>query len=232
MPTEQQRAGVDTSAFAGDTLTVPINSSTAGVLARYPLPNFSGGTFGANTYATSSKVVTNADQFSIQIDYQPGPNDHISGRFTLDNLNGPITNPDQTAIDPSFGVEYIDRQRNGVVTWVRTVSPRLVLESCLSVERTTPAFPTTNPTVKFNDALFKPFNAPGGTVTRAFGNLFQGRENVSITTAGHAFKAGVDVRLNRDSTCFGTSPNGEYDFGVGTAYSPIAIASQSGILEP
>lgn len=231
VPTAEQRTGRDTSAFAGDTLSVPVNSSIAAVLARYPLPNFPGGTFGANTYATSSKVVTNADQFSVRIDYQPGPKDHIFGRFTLDNLNGPITNPDQTAIDPSFGVEYIDRQRNGVVTWVRTVSPRLVFESSLSVERTTPAFPTTNttdPAIKFNDALFEPFDAPAGTVTRAFGNLFQIRENVSFTTANHAFRAGVDVRLNRDSTYFGTSPNGEYDFGGGTAYSPVAIASQSG----
>jgi hypothetical protein len=231
VPTAQQRTGLDTSAFAGDTLSVPVNNSIAAVLARYPLPNFPAGTFGVNTYATSSKVVTNADQFSIRIDYQPGPKDHIFGRFTLDNLNGPITNPDQTVIDPSFGVKYIDRQRNGVVTWVRTVSPRLVFESSLSVERTTPAFPTTNttdPAIKFNDALFEPFNAPGGTVTRAFGNLFQGRENVSITSANHAFKAGVDVRLNRDSTYFGTSPNGEYDFGGGTAYSPVAISSQSG----
>lgn len=231
VPTAQQRTGIDTSAFAGDSLIVPVNNSIAGVLARYPLPNFSGGTFGANTYATSSKVVTNADQFSIRIDDQLGPKDHIFGRFTLDNLNGPTTNPDQTAIDPSFGVEYIDRQRNGVVTWVRTVSPRLVFESSLSVERTTPAFPTSNttdPAIKFNDALFEPFNAPGGSVTRAFGNLFQGRENVSITTTSHAFKAGVDVRLNRDTTYFGISPNGEYDFGGGTAYSPVAIASQSG----
>jgi hypothetical protein len=231
VPTAQQRTGVDTSAFPGDTLIVPVNSSIAAVLARYPLPNFPGGTFGANTYATSSKVVTNADQFSIRIDYQPGPKDHIFGRFTLDNLNGPITNPDQTAVDPAFGVEYIDRQRNGVVTWVRTASPRLVFESSLSVERTTPAFPTTDttdPAIKFNDALFEPFNAPGGSVTRAFGNLFQGREIVSLTTSSHAFKAGVDVRLNRDSTYFGISPNGEYDFGGGTAYSPVALASQSG----
>ncbi len=231
VPTAQQRAGLDTSAFAGDPLSIPVNSSIAAVLARYPLPNFPAGTFGANTYATSSKVVTNADQFSLRIDYQPGPKDHIFARFTLDDLNGPITNPDQTVIDPSFGVKYIDRQRNGVVTWLRTVSPSLVFESSLSVERTTPAFPTmntTDPAIKFNDALFEPFNAPGGTVTRAFGNVFQGRENVSITSAKHAFKAGIDTRLNRDSTYFGTSPNGEYDFGGGTAYSPVAISSQSG----
>ncbi len=232
VPTAQQRAGIDTTAYAGDTLTVPVDPAIARVLARYPLPNFAAGTFGANTYATSSKVTTNADQFSVRLDYQYGAKDRFFGRFTLDNLDGPVTNPDQTALDPSFGVVYMDRQRNGIVTWVHTASPRLVFESSLSAIRTTPSFPTTNqtdPAIKFNDALFEPFNAPAGSVVRAFGNLFHGRENVSITTAGHAFKIGVEVRLNVDSTYFGTSPNGEYDFGGGTAFSPSEIESQSGM---
>ena len=232
VPTAQQRAGFDTTAYAGDTLTVPVDPAIASVLARYPLPNFAQGTFGVNTYATSSKVTTNADQFSVRLDDQLGAKDHLFGRFTLDNLNGPTTNPDQTVIDPSFGVEYIDRQRNGVITWVRTASPRLTFETSLSATRTTPSFPTTNqtdPAIKFNDALFEPFNAPGGSVTRAFGNVFQARENVSWTVAAHAFKAGAEVRLNRDTTYFGISPNGEYDFGGGTAYSPSEIKSQSGL---
>jgi hypothetical protein len=231
VPTQQQRIGIDTTAFAGDTLTVPVNPAISNVLARYPLPNLPQGTFGVNTYATSSKVATDADQFSIRLDFQLGAKDHIFGRFTLDNLNGPTTNPDQTAIDSSFGVVYMDRQRNGIVTWVHTASSRLVFESSLSATRTTPSFPTTNltdPAIKFNDALFEPFNAPGGSVTRAFGNLFQARENVSFTTKAHAFKAGAEVRLNRDTTYFGISPNGEYDFGGGTSYSPSEIKSQSG----
>jgi hypothetical protein len=232
VPTQQQRNGIDTTAYAGDTLVVPVDAPIATVLDRYPLPNFAQGTFGANTYATSSKVTTDADQFSVRLDDQLGAKDHIFGRFTLDNLNGPTTNPDQTAIDPSFGVIYIDRQRNGVVTWVHTASSGLAFESSLSATRTTPSFPTTNqtdPAIKFNDALFEPFNAPGGSVTRAFGNVFQARENVSITTPAHAFKAGAEVRLNRDTTYFGISPNGEYDFGGGAAYSPTEIKSQSGL---
>jgi hypothetical protein len=231
VPTAQQRSGIDTTAYAGDTLFVPVDSAIAKVLARYPLPNYAQGTFGANTYATSSKVATDADQFSIRLDYQHGTKDHFFVRFTSDHLDGPITNPDQTVLDPSFGVVYMDRQRNGVITWIHTASSRLAFESSLSATRTTPSFPTTNqtdPAIKFNDALFEPFNAPGGSVTRAFGNLFHARENVSVTTAAHAFKAGVEVRLNRDSTYFGTSPNGEYDFGGGTSYSPFDIKSQSG----
>jgi hypothetical protein len=50
---------------------------------------------------------------------------------------------------------------------------------------------------------------------QAYGNLFQGRENVVFSTARHAFKAGFETRINRDTTYFGISPNGEYDFGIG-----------------
>src|SRR6201999_1811673 len=44
----------------------------------------------------------------------------------------------------------------------------------------------------------------------------------------HAVKWGIEVRLNRDTTDFGISPNGEYDFGGGTVYSPVFIPSASG----
>ena len=63
---------------------------------------------------------------------------------------------------------------------------------------------------------------------QAYGNLFQGRQNVAYIRANHAFKAGVEVRINRDTTYFGTSPNGAYSFGGGPAYATEAIPSQSG----
>ena len=103
-------------------------------------------------------------------------------RFNVDNLTGPVTNPDQTAIDPTFGATYIDHQRNGVITYTRTVSPRLILESSISLTRSTPGFPTkdfTDPAVKFNDGLFESFNGTGGSVIQVYGNLFQARQNVT-----------------------------------------------------
>ena len=156
---------------------------------------------------------------------------HLMARFNFNNLFGPTTNPDQTAIDRSFGVIYMDHQRNGVVTYAKTVSPRFAFESSLSVTRTTPQFPTANhmdPAVKFNDGLFEAFNSAGGSVMSAYGNLFQARQNFTWTTGRHLVKAGGEVRVNRDTTYFGTSPNGEYDFGGGTAYSPVTLTSQSG----
>ena len=235
MPTEAERAGYDTVTFADgstDTLLVPVNPQIAAVLARYPMPNNPTGAYGERTYAAPSNVVTNADQFSIRLDQKLGEKGEFFGRFSYDNFTGPTTNPDQTTIDPTFGVQYIDRQRNVAFTYTRTVSPRFLLSSSFSIIRTTPSFPTpnhTDPALKFVDGLFEGFNTAAGSVMSAYGNLFQGQQNFDWTTARHNVKAGVEARLNRDTTYFGISPNGEYDFGGGTVYSPIFIPSQSGM---
>ncbi|MGA8026303.1 MAG: TonB-dependent receptor [Bryobacteraceae bacterium] len=231
VPTLAERRGLDTTAFPGDTLFVPVDPRIAKILNRYPLPNDIEGPYGPRTYATSSKVTTDADQFSSRIDHKLSDKAQLFGRFTLDNLSGPTTNPDQTAIDPSFGIRYIDRQRNAVITYTRTASARFVLESSISFTRTTPSFPTpnrTDPALTFSDGLYEPFNSAGGSVTSSFGNLFEGRQNFSWTTNKHAVKIGVEFRANRDTTYFGTDPNGAYTFGGGIAYSPVAIGSISG----
>ena len=234
VPTATERSGLDAVNYpdgSTDTLTVPVNPSIAAILARYPLPNDPGGSFGDRTYATASAVATGADQFSLRIDHKISPQDELFTRFTMDNLSGPTTNPDQTAIDPAFGVEYVDKQRNFAVTYTRSQSPQLVFESLLSFERATPGFPTTDysdPGIKFDDGTYEGFNTAAGSVMQSYGNLFQGRQTVAYTAGGHAFKAGVEARLNRDTTYFGISPNGEYGFGGGTAYATEAIASTSG----
>jgi hypothetical protein len=235
VPTPAERQGIDVLTFpdgSTDTLFVPVNPDIAAILARYPLPNNPTGAFGDRTYATASKVATDADQFSLRIDHQFSPKDRFLARFTLNNLSGPTTNPDQTAIDPAFGIQYIDRQRNVVGVYTRTQSPRLIFESLIGIERSTPGFPTTDyvdPAVKFNDGLYEAFNAAAGSVMQAYGNLFQGRQTVSYTTGNHAIHAGVEARLNRDTTYFGISPNGEYDFGGGTSYALGSIPSKSGM---
>jgi hypothetical protein len=231
VPTASERAGLDTSAFPGDALLLPINGSIAALIDRYPLPNDPQGPFGARTYATSAKVSTDADQFSFRIDHQISAKDHIFARLTINNLTGPTTNPDQTAIDPSFGISYTDHQRNAVLSWIRTPSPRFSSESSLSFTRTTPSFPTadhTDPALTFGDALYEPFNAAAGSVTASFANLFQARQNLSWTMSRHSFKVGAEFRANRDSSFFGIAPNGQYTFGGGAAYSTVAIPSLSG----
>ena len=237
VPTSDERQGLDTitipngNSTTTDTLYVPVNSQIAAILARYPLPNDPTGSYAANTYATSSKVVTDADQFSIRIDQKLTSKLQFLTRVNYDNLTGPTTNPDQTAIDPQFGIQYRDHQRNFLAAWAYTPTPRLTSETTFSITRTTPSFPTpdrTDSAVKFIDGLFEPFDAAGGSVMEAFGNLFELRQNFTLTRHAHAFKFGGEIRVNRDTTYFGTSINGEYDFGGGTSYSPVFIPSASG----
>ncbi len=231
VPTSAERAGVDTTAFPGDTLFVPVNPMIASVLKRYPLPNDPTGPFGPRTFATSSNVVTEADQFSVRVDHELSTKDHVFARFTWDNLTGPTTNPDQTAISRAFGITYMDHQRNAELTWTRTPSATFSSESSLSFTRTTPNFPTpdhTDPSIVFGDGLYEGFDVPGGSITDSLANLFQGRQNFSWTRSKHTIKAGGEFRANRDTSYFGQTPSGQYIFGGGAAFATGSISSASG----
>src|SRR6266550_6810010 len=131
VPTEAERQGIDTLTFPGDTLTVPVNPAIAPVLARYPLPNNPAGPYGDRTYAISSKVTTRTDQFSARIDHRISDKATLLTRFSLNQVTGPLTNPDQTAIDPSFAVQFFDHQRNAGVSYTRTISPNLSFQTSL-----------------------------------------------------------------------------------------------------
>ena len=233
VPTQDERNGIDTTTFPGDTLTVaqPLNSGVQQILNGYPLPNEPNGPFGERTYAASSKVVTQIDQFSVRVNHQISHKASLMTRFSLNQVNGPLTNPDQTAINQSFAVKFFDHQRNAGVKYTRTISPHMTSETSLSFIRSTPFFPTTNhtqPAIGFADGLFQAYNQPGGSIFGSYGNVFQFKEDMAFTRGTHAFKWGAEIRFNRDSTIFGTNPNGAYDFGGGTAYSPVLIKSASG----
>jgi hypothetical protein len=232
VPTAAERSGLDTTAFPGDTLIVPVDPRIAKLLARYQLPNDPTGPYGARTFATASKVTTVSDQFSLRIDHQLSAKSRLFGRFTMANTTGPTTNPSQTAIDPEFAVGFFDHQRNAAIAFTRTPSPTFTMESGISFTRTTPSFPTldhTDPALSFGDGSYEAFNAAAGSVLGAFGNLFQVRQSFQWIRGKHTLKAGGEVRGNRDTTVFGLDPNGAYQFGGGTAYATVPIRSASGM---
>ncbi|MGH9405795.1 MAG: carboxypeptidase regulatory-like domain-containing protein [Terriglobia bacterium] len=231
VPTPAERLGVDTTAFSGDTLTVPVSPAIAPLLARYPLPNDPGGPYGARTFATSSAVTTNSNQLSIRMDHRVSDRAKLFARFTYDDVTGPTTNPSQTAIDPSFAIRFFEHERNVGISYTRNLSPSFTSASSVGFIRATPLFPTINrtqPGLTFGDGLYEPFNAAAGTVTGSYGNLFQFRQSWINVRGKHALGWGVEVRLNRDTTVYGISPNGAYTFGGGAAYSPVEIVSASG----
>ena len=231
VPTAAERQGIDTTTFAGDTLTVPVNPAIKPVLDAYPLPNDPNGPYGARTFATSSKVSTVTDQFSIRIDHRISDKSQLFGRFSLNQVTGPVTNPDQTALDPSFAIQFFDHQRNAGVTYSRTINPHLSLQTTLGYIRSTPTFPAANhtqPAILFGDGLFEAYGAPAGSIYGSYSNLYQYKLDMTGVRGNHTMKWGTEIRANRDSTIFGTTPNGAYSFGGGTAYSPVAIQSASG----
>ena len=231
VPTAAERNGIDTTAFPGDTLTVPVSSKIVPALNGYPMPNDLQGPYGARTYATSSKVFTGTDQFSVRVDHRISDKSSLYTRFSLNQITGPITNPDQTAIDPSFAIKYFDHQRNAGLKYTHIWSPNMTSTTSVGYIRSTPFFPSINHTqaaITFSDALYEPFNSADGSITGSYGNLFQFKHDMTDAHGAHTFKWGAEIRLNRDSTVWGVNPNGLYTFGGGTAYSPVAITSASG----
>ena len=161
VPTAAERQGIDTETFPGDTLTVPVNPAIVPVLDHYPLPNDPKGAYGDRTYAASSKIYTRTDQFSVRVDHRISDKASLLTRFSLNQVTGPLTNPDQTAIDPSFAVQFFDHQRNAGVKYSRTISPHFISDTAFSYIRSTPFFPAINhtqPAMAFGDGLFLAFN--------------------------------------------------------------------------
>ena len=231
VPTVLERQGIDTATFPGDTLIVPVSGSIAPLLARYPVPNDPHGAYGARTYATSSKVVTNTDQASLRLDHRLSDKASLFLRFSRNQVSGPTTNPDQTAIDPDFEVKFFDHQRNAAVKYSRTPTPHFSYQTTLAHIRSTPVFITSNhtqPAMAFGDGLFQGFNSADGSIFGSYGNVYQFKHDLVYRRGSHSFKWGAELRFNRDSTIFGMNPNGLYTFGGGTAYSPVMIPSASG----
>jgi hypothetical protein len=236
VPTQAERQGIDVVAFPNDpiptdTLTVPVNSRIKALLARYPLPNNPNGAYGARTFATSSKVATNTNQASMRIDHRISDKATLFLRASRNQVSGPTTNPDQTAIDPDFGVKFFDHQRSGAARYSRTLTPNFSFQTTLGYIRSTPLFLTSNqtqPAIAFGDGLFEGFNSADGSIFGSYGNVYQLKHDMVYTRGAHAFKWGAELRFNRDTTIFGLNPNGLYTFGGGTAYSPVFIPSASG----
>jgi hypothetical protein len=207
-----QRTGIDPTRHLPDGTTDTLNSrrirAIAAILARYPLPNLPTGSFGANTYATASKVTTERRPVLVAHRPQVLSKDQFFARFNLDNLTGPTTNPDQTAIDPAFAVEYIDRQRNVVGTLTRTFTPHLTLESSSRITRSTPGFPTRihRPRGQVQRRSLRSLQLRRRIGDAGLRQSLPGAARTSATPPPTHFKAGFEVSVNRDTTYFGISP--------------------------
>ncbi len=231
VPTGAERSGLDTTAFPGDTLHVPVNAQISKLLDVYPRPNNPSGTYGPRTYMAASNVYTSNDQFSVRVDHQIAKNQELMGRFTLENITGPTTNPNQTAIDPSFAQLFTEGYRSAVLHYVRVHSSSLTMVSTVAFIRSTPQYASLNqtqPGLTFANKLFEAINSQAGGFRGLEGNQLQLRQTLTKIHGRHTFEMGVEARFDRNSEINSNNVNGSYAFGGGPSYSPVTIVSDSG----
>ena len=123
VPTAAERQGIDTTTFPGRHAHCSSESGDQAGAGRLPSAERSERPYGARTYATSSKVSTVTTSFPFASTIASPDKSQLFGRFSLNQVTGPVTNPDQTAIDPSFGIQFFDHQRNAGVSYARTIIP-------------------------------------------------------------------------------------------------------------
>ena len=107
--------GYDATAYPGDVLIVPVDPSIAAILARYPLPNLPTGSYGVHTYATYSKVDTDATSSRSGWTISFRTRTSSSGGSISTTLPDRRPTPTRRRSIRLFGVTYIDRQRNVVL---------------------------------------------------------------------------------------------------------------------
>lgn len=231
VPTAAERQGIDTTAFPGDTLFVPVSPDMQAIVDRYPLPNDPTGTYGLRTFATSSNVSTVSDQGSIRLDRQLSPSTQVFGRLTAENVIGPLTNPDQTAIDPSFAQTFTNRYRSVALRFLHDFTSHLSGVSEIGFIRATPVYSNVNhtqPALDFDDHQFENFNSTAGAQSGTWGNLFDLQQTMAWAHGRHNVLFGADIRLNRDTSFSVRDANRSYGFGGSPTYSPVTIVSASG----
>ena len=124
VPTAAERQGIDTVHFprrhADRTASTPAHRSSrcsmpilCRTIRREPTAT------APTPHRRRSRRVT--DQFSIRVDHRISDKAQLFTRFSLNQVTGPLTNPDQTAIDPSFAMQFFDHQRNAGVRYSRTI---------------------------------------------------------------------------------------------------------------
>ena len=98
----------------------PAHRPRAGAVSAAQRP---GGPYGERTYATSSKVRTrHRPVLRAPRPQALGQGTTLRAASTWNNVDGPTTNPSQTALDPSFAIPFFDHQRNFGLTYTRTPS--------------------------------------------------------------------------------------------------------------
>ena len=217
------------SPFSGDVIPPNrIDPVAAGLVQFYPDPNI-----GTNLSSNSPIASTDLDQFMLRIDQKIGDNDHLFGRYLIQDGSAilPFTTAFLGPINvPTFPIANDWRFHTLVLSEVHVFSPttvnevrfglnRAVLDGLISANPRNAqdfgfTFPSTTPIDVPQIAVvgFSAFGytdmGPGEKAT----NVFQFMDVFSHTRGRHTIKAGVDVRRHQMNSRIASAYNGAYLF--------------------
>src|ERR1700722_17259986 len=205
---------------------IPFNNLTAAGFTLSPAasaivnsPLYPAATSG-NTLFYQQRIINNADQGDIKIDWTPNGNDRIFGRYSQQSVRNPTT---ETFVLANNGITNFSYPlKNGVIGWTRTIDPSLIndFRAGFSYFPVSEGFP--NPTAQ---SLPMEFGIPGspstflpaiggsfggvGTLANNLGaantfadTVFQIGDSIVKTHGNHEFHAGVQFNNYRDNFLF------------------------------
>src|SRR6202046_2767556 len=178
----------------------------------YPLPNA-----GGLKFQYTQRVLNDADQGDVKIDWTPTSEDRVFGRYSQQSFRNPTTQTYELA-NNGF-TDFNDPLKNGVIGWTRTISPSLINDFRAGFSYFPVSQGFTNPT---GQNLPQMFGIPGTTssflpsIQGLFGNganianilwqfntfadtVLQIGDSIVKTHGNHEFHAGVQFNNYRDN---------------------------------
>jgi hypothetical protein len=221
---------------------VPVDPVIANYIAKYvPLPNVPN-----NGFVSAPDAQLSDDQFAFRFDYNLSNKDSLSAFYVFDDqpqtfpfeiLHGASTGGD---VPNGSGFSNAQRFQTGSLSWVRTISPRLVNEFRFSTNRSAsfqanPADHTSPESLGFTtvhpddpagaappliavNGFFSLGPSPQGP-TKLHDTTFQYQDTLSWSRGNHQFKLGADLRWVENNFNFDFYNNGSFffnDFGAFT----------------
>jgi len=183
----------------------------ASVLGQYPVPLF-------DSITQEQSTPLNQFRFSVKVDHTLGPNDRLSGTFLFEDVK---TTANFGAGDNAFSgpLDNPNRAQTAGITWTHTFSPTVLNQFKVGYVRRTANFfaPGTQgiPETFAADPTTISLGSPIGIPQLFTENLFQYKDDISITKGKHQLKFGGEYRRTRNQSNFSNDNSGHF-FNWGT----------------
>jgi Carboxypeptidase regulatory-like domain/TonB dependent receptor len=161
-----------------------------------------------NTLFYTQRILNNADQGDIKIDWTPSERDRISGRYSQQSVRNPTTESFVLASNGITDFEY--PLKNGVVSWTRTLNASTMNDFRVGFSYFPVSQGFTNPT---GQNLPNTFGIPGSpsTFLPSIQGLFGGVTNLGNPLS--AFNTFADTVIQIGDSIVKTHGNHEFHFG-------------------